>query len=302
MKIQILKFLSVVNIFFLNLYNTFISIIKIIIFSKKLIQTKLINSFNLSKNNKCIIIMNGPNLISDLGNNSWIYNEKNIFCVNNFSTTDLYQKLKPNFYMISDPAYWEKNPGDFLLDYRKKIYQSIINKTNWSLDFFIPHESFNNLNKMEIFNNKNINPILFNQTAIKGLKIFRELCYKIGLGTPTPNNVLIPALIKMINLGFKEIFILGTDHSMFKNVSVGEDNILYKDGEHFYGKGKRRKLYSYKYINGFVNDSVSLRMSEFLMSAAILFESHELINDFAKSNNVSITNLTKNSFIDSYEK
>ena len=175
-------------------------------------------------------------------------------------------------------------------------------KTNWKMNFLAPSQSIKYLKRMKIFKNENIIYAQYNQTPIEGFKLFREILYSLNLGMPTPNNVLIPALICSLNLGFKEIFIIGADHSMFKNIYVNIENKLHKQGEHFYGKGKSRILYSYKYINGYVNDSTPLRMSEFLDSAASVFTSHETIKQYSNFKKAQIFNLTKNSYIDSYDR
>ena len=53
------------------------SIFKIIIFIEKCLSLK---NINLNKKElKCILAMNGPSLMKDLDENSWIYDEKNIF-------------------------------------------------------------------------------------------------------------------------------------------------------------------------------------------------------------------------------
>ena len=302
MKLFLLKKLSLIKIFFFNIQDTLISIIRILIDTKISLTIKKNPNIGITTSPNCVLLVNGPSLNNDLKENPWIFNEKDILCVNNFATSELYTQIKPKYYMFSDPAYWGKNPGEFLINYRSKIFESIKDKTNWDMVLYHPPGADKIIKEYFINKNDKISTYEFNQTAILGFKIFREFCYKNNLGTPPPGNILIPALINMINLSYKKIYIAGTDHTMFKNIIVGEDNILYKEGDHFYGKGKKRKLYSYSYLNGMVNDQVSLRMSEFLLNAGNVFLSHEIIYEFSKSLNADIINLTKNSLIDSYSK
>ena len=280
------------------------SIEKLIIASTQFVY-KSENEYDYPKNSdstNCIILANGPSLNSDIEKFSHILDCSDILCVNNFPTTDLFEKIKPKFYMFTDPAYWGENPGEFLLNYRKLIFESIRDKTNWNMKIFHPVGSDSIIEYYELTKNKYISTYKFNYTPISGFKIFREFCYKHNIGTPMPGNILIPALINMLNKGYKYIYIAGSDHSMFKNIYIDKDNSLYKESRHFYGKGKKRKLYSYTYLNGMVNDKVGLRMSEYLFNFASVFQCHEIIEEYSKSLNTKIINLTEKSYIDSYSK
>ena len=42
------------------------------------------------------------------------------------------------------------------------------------------------------------------------------------------------ALAVSIYLGYKEIFILGIDNTMYQTVDVDQDNLIHLDGNHFY--------------------------------------------------------------------
>ena len=302
MKLFWLKKLSLIKIFFFNIQDTLISIIRIIIDTKVSLTFKKNSNIVIATSPDCVLLVNGPSLNIDLKENAWILNEKDILCVNNFATSELYTQIKPKYYMFSDPSYWGEKPGEFLLNYRSKIFESIKDKTNWDMVLYHPPGAGKIIKEYIINKNNKVSTFEFNQTSILGFKTFREFCYKNNFGTPPPGNILIPALINMINLGYKYIYIAGTDHTMFKNISVGEDNVLYKESDHFYGKSKKRKLYSHSYLNGMVNDQVGLKMSEWLLNAVNVFLSHEIIYEYSKSLNADIINLTKNSLIDSYTK
>ena len=61
-------------------------------------------------------------------------------------------------------------------------------------------------------------------TSSEGFQSFTQLAYRMAWAIPRPHNVLIPALMNSLYLGFKEIIIIGADHSWLSEISVNEKN------------------------------------------------------------------------------
>jgi len=300
-KMSIGAILVLIKEFLKETEITIFSLIKII-FESHLWKLKCKVSLNTA-NKKCVILVNGPSLNTDLEQYDWIFNEEYVWCVNSFATTELYVKIKPKFYLFSDPGWWDANPPENVKTLRKKVIERIKSNTTWNMYVFLPFGVKNTAIWKDIDKqSQNIKICEFNQTAITGFKFFRYYCYKYRLGTPTPYNVLIPTLINSLNMGFKEIFVAGADHSMFKTIFVGDDNFLYKKDEHFYAKDKARICYQYGYKYGGCNDTNPMNIAYFLETQGILFKNHQYIREYADSCNARIINLTRESFIDAYER
>ena len=45
-----------------------------------------------------------------------------------------------------------------------------------------------------------------------------------GLAMPRPHNVLIPSIMNLAYLGYKELYIVGADHSWLSEITVNENN------------------------------------------------------------------------------
>ena len=84
----------------------------------------VVNFLNkLGKSNECVVIANGPSLKESLSSPkimNFVKTRKQ-FCVNCFPATDLFDELKPNFFVLMDPFFWSKN----LSKNRIKMYTPI---------------------------------------------------------------------------------------------------------------------------------------------------------------------------------
>ena len=135
----------------------------------------------------------------------------------------------------------------------------------------------------------------FNLTPIEGFKWLSHLFYSTGLGMPRPRNVLIPALMEGIRLGYSKIYICGADHSWTKTLDVDDENFVISIQPHFYEDNEeehKRVKETYK----------GLRLHDVLGSMTIAFRSYWDIADYAHKEGVEIFNATPASMIDAFPR
>ncbi|MCF6184510.1 MAG: DUF115 domain-containing protein [Bacteroidales bacterium] len=280
------------QIFIENFLISIKSIIKVLTLSKK-------NQFPKNKTIKeeCVILGNGPSLNETVNNHSRFMSDKTLICVNHFASSELYEKLKPEIYVIIAPELWLDNVEDIYKQKGKVLFRDISTKTKWPIMLFISIGAKKYEHKFEEFKkNKNISIFYINTTGVEGFKNLIFYLYKKRLGMPRPHNVLIPSLMLSIYFRFKKIYLTGTDHDWLKYIIVGQDNKVYLTQKHFYdektatpqpmllvGKGERR-------------------LHEILDKFRISLKGYFIIREFAEQNNCQIINLTPNSFIDAFEK
>ncbi len=254
------------------------------------------------ENRKSVLLVNGPSLTKDLESHPWIMMEKNIWCVNSMATSELYDKLKPRYYVMSDPGWWMKNIPKMVEKQREETIEQILTKTKWGMKIFLPFEA----RKSSVWDNVKKKPDIeiryFNQNSIVGFRQFRNWCYCHGIGTPICGNVLIPMLINAMNVGYREIYIAGADHSMHKEIYVDRNNCLNRRDCHFYGKEEERQIYQYGYKYGMCNDKKRLRIASYFAQMSNLFMSHQHVREYADYCGARIINVTEETFIDSYER
>ena len=79
--------------------QSFIALLKVLIRSSFFIKKNSINS------QSCFILGNGPSLKNALNQYQGFLTSQVLFCVNGFSNTEYFEKLKPKYYVINAPEF-----------------------------------------------------------------------------------------------------------------------------------------------------------------------------------------------------
>jgi hypothetical protein len=263
---------------------------------KVLLLTK---SVKLPRKNhdEIIILGNGPSLNEFLNQHRDFLQNKDILAVNHFADTEIYQHIKPVYYLINVPEFWINNVDKDVLVNRNKLINNIIDKTNWQMNLILgagarQSDIWQNI----VTKNKNIKLYYINPVPVEGFRRFRYFCYRKNCGMPRPHNVLIPSLIAAINMDFKKIYIAGADHSWLPEIFVADDNTVYLTQRHFYDEKTARPDVMKKMGKN------KRKLHEILHKFMLSFQAYFDINDYAKSRKSAIYNLTKGSYIDAFQR
>jgi hypothetical protein len=247
------------------------------------------------KEEKCIVLANGPSLKTSLEKHPDFFKEHPLVCVNTFSVTKEYSILKPGNYVILDPFFW-KGKTDIILQTLRDIEE----KTTWPMNLFVPQRSsksgvFKKLQK----NNPNIKLVTFNYTVFKGFTKFAHFFYRKNLAMPQSPNVTISSLFLSVNMGYKEIYLVGADHTWHENVHVNDDNILCSRNVHFYDN---TPVTTYVPFLKEGRPDETQKTYEFFTMWARTFYGYFLINEYASKYKCRILNASEHSFIDAFER
>jgi len=216
------------------------------------------------------------------------------WCVNSFATSQLYEDLKPINYVLADPAYWEKNTSERLKKIREDLFEKIKNKTTWKLRIFVPFEAKSHLRNV-FSSSKPIEIITFNSVPVAGPKNLVAILYQLGLGMPSPQNVLIAAIYLGLRLGHKNLLIIGADHSWHESIALDNENTVSLIDKHFYGN---IPLPFYR-----DNEEIlTFTMPELFRVLAKTFEGYWALNDYANYLGAEILNASSTSFIDAFKR
>jgi len=281
------------QIFVENIVKTSLSILKIILMSDlKIHALKKDHS-----NKECYVLGNGPSLNNVLEKKLDVLKNSECFGVNFFWKSKFYNEIKPRYYVIVSTNYWVKGKIDANEVGRQQTFEFISNNTNWKMTLIVPAIARKHVEwKKIIARNKKIDIKYVNITPIEGFKSFVFFALKYNYGLPRPHNVLIPAIKIAIDLKYSKINILGADHSWLKEIFVASDNKVYLTQKHFYDN---------KPVPEVMYDGTSNRIrniADMLMKFVYSFRSYYVLEDYAKKNNVKIYNLTKDSYIDAFER
>jgi hypothetical protein len=279
----------------LNLVQSFASILKVIILSKFNNVLRL----KVNSNKDCIILGNGPSLTNSLHKYKNALKNYDLICVNNFVKSEFFYDIKPNFYIFSATILFkpENELSNSYIELRDEIFNNLKQKTNWKINLMVPFEARKSpYFKKFISENHFFNPIYFNTTPVEGLKFINNLLFKFGLGMPRPHNVLIPAIMNCIHLSYKNIYILGADHSWLNEISVNQKNEALVNQKHFYDLNESKPLKMEDYI------SRPRLLHEIIHKFYHTFKGYWEIKQYANFRNINIYNSSEYSMIDAFEK
>lgn len=261
--------------------NSIISLIKVLFLSDFSLKTAK------ASRPLCGILGNGPSLKTTLERDAEFLSQLELFAVNLFSITEQYTQLKPKNYLLLDwsfmnPDHWHGRTG----------LRGIVENTTWDLNLFVPtkmlkSEYFRN----ELAQNTHIKPIPFNYTIVTGFTGITHWLFRRGLGMPQSQNVLVATLFYALNMGFKEIYLFGADHSWHEMIKLDENNNMVVSDTHFYGQ----KDYD-------IAVQETSYMSQQLFSLHKAFYGYEVLAKYAKSLGIKVYNASVKSYVDVFEK
>ncbi|MDE6485401.1 MAG: hypothetical protein K2L14_08415 [Duncaniella sp.] len=266
--------------FFENSFLTAKGIVKIIL------QSRRCGLKAEDRRGKRLIIMgNGPSLAETISNHSDALLNSDTMAVNFAANAPEFFTLRPKYYILADPHFFSSHNDNV-----KKLKENL-SKVSWEMTLLIPH----GVSLTGLEENPCINVARFNATGVEGFDLFTRTVYSRGLAMPRPRNVLIPAIMSGILSGYKEIFIVGADHTWTQTLSVTDNNEVVSVQPHFYKESSEEK------------DRVravyrNVRMHDILYSFHVAFRAYHLIKRFADSKDVSIINATPGSFIDAFPR
>lgn len=280
-----------IQTFFKLLGQTFESIIKIVLLSKLRIAKPK------KGNPSCLIIGNGPSLNDSLSKINVDFTKIDVYCVNNFVHTELYQYIKPNYYVLSDPVLWIPDMNQHTIRFRESLFNSLAKKTQWDLTILIPFNArkYSSNWKPLIEKNSLITIKYFNNTPVNGWNFIKHLFFSLGLGLPRPHNVMIPCIYWAIQSSHEKIYILGADHGWLNEISVTEDNEVILNRSHFYQtKGVQKNML-------FLGKKIK-KLHEVIRDFHFIFLGYHELNLYAKKKKCKIFNATPNSYIDAFKR
>ena len=255
--------------------------------------------YTLSKQNKdkrCIILANGPSLKEDVDKLENLP-EVDYFVVNFFALSDHFMRLKPNYYVFADDAFWNSEEAmhrQAVIQRRELMKQ--FNRVNWEMNLFVPHKGINSPVLKNLKSNPYIKLISYNTGTFEGASRLQLFLYKKNICMPTTQNVLIPSIYLAINSGYRKIELYGADFSWTRSICVNIENLLCQIDDHFYDK-ENVKISP---VLGYVDRPY--RMHNYLNDLASMFYGCWQVRDYADALGVKILNHNKYSFIDAFDK
>lgn len=238
---------------------------------------------------KLIIMGNGPSLADNIRNDLGKLSAARTLAVNFAANADEFTLLRPDFYLLADPHFFDGRESDPNVG---KLFKRINEAVDWEMTLFIP--TSRTVNSLGITNPR-VRVERFNLVGVEGFDWLTARAYSSGAGMPRPRNVLIPAIMVGMLMGFKDIYIIGADHSWIKTLDVNERNEVVSVQPHFYkDNNEEHSRVTAVYKN--------VRLHEILMSFHVAFKAYHAIASYAATRGVNIYNSTPASYIDAFPR
>lgn len=281
--------------FIVDLFFTFLSFVRIL----KRIRKFSPNLPCSCENSKIFVLGNGPSLSENLANQTFLFQNTDCICVNCFADSAFFEVIKPKYYLLLDPIYWREGCLQMMTEERERVFSNIKTKTTWPIILLLPNDAKVTMNWSQIFQeNKNISVTFFNSLPLKGLKYFVFNFYRMNLGMPPAQNVLVAAIFLSINMAYDKIFVCGADHSWHEDLAVNQENVVCLKDRHFYDSTEPILRPWYK--GG--ADGETWKMHEILAALGRMFEGYQELEEYSRYRNVEVFNCTKHSYIDSFKR
>jgi hypothetical protein len=244
----------------------------------------------------CIVAGNGPSLKACLTTHKAILQDYPLVCVNRFAASPEFADVKPTYYFMIDPNFSRESLTEDERDVRDKLFTSLNQMATWEMHLFFPC-----LPGQAILENHfpatNLHLHMCNIFPGFTIPWIRNYVYRTGLFMPPPQNVLVAALFEAINMGYKNIYLIGAEHSWTEDMHVGDDNVLYLKHKHFSGSTE-----SIPFSKPTATRSETFKVHEIFAAFRRTFRSYWLLREYADSRGVTIYNATPDSYVDAFER
>lgn len=270
-----------------DVFETLVSFFSILVFSSFKSARRLRKMKTIGKGKDVLVLANGPSLKEVLEKKMDYLKANDCIVVNFFGNTDAFFQIRPKYYILLDPAFFQKNESKELNE-QVALLMSNFDIVDWQMTLFLPYTKSAYKMARERIKNDKIDIVVYNFARTHGFTSFQNRYYKRCLGIPSSKNVSLPAIVLMINLGYECVYLYGVEFSWLKTYRVDETNgRIYLNDGHFYEESN--KLYipkgGYKFDVGCILDAL---------------DATERIQEYALSTNTKVINRTKGSYVDAF--
>ena len=237
---------------------------------------------------RLLILGNGPSLRTTIENQSDYLKSHDSMAVNFAANTPEFRELRPKYYILMDPVFFSA-PG---VDSNVDTLWHNLKAAEWDMTLIVPRRQRRHAEQAL---NGSVRILTFNDIGLEGHPSLTNLLYRLRLGMPRPRNVLIPAIMCGLWLGYKDIEVFGADHSWMQTLSVTDDNCVVSVQPHFYSDNEAEKAR----VTAVYRD---IPLHSIVESFAIAFRGYHSIAGYARRIGANITNRTPGSMIDAFPR
>lgn len=234
---------------------------------------------------RIIIMGNGPSLNDAIAHYGKELEKGPAMAVNFAANTPVFQQLRPEFYVMVDPHFFNGLASDANV---RDLYRNL-EAVSWPMSLIVPARWDVQLD------NPNVRVLAINDVGVAGPRWLSDFALRYRWGMPRPRNVLIAAISAAIQLGFRQIDLVGADHSWLRTLDVDDQNRVVSVQPHFYAdpaseKERQATVYS------------NVTLPQILESFQVAFAAYHQLQRYAVDHGIIIRNRTPRSMIDAFPR
>lgn len=249
---------------------------------------------------KIVIIGNGPSLedTCSLYKDEILMNDR--ICVNYFASSELYEVLRPNYYIFADPAFFWIPENQ--VNSMNVLFDNLVKKTTWQLHMFVPSSAKDAPTLDILRRNKNIIIDFYNNINQDVGQMSKFEAWDKNLICPPSQNVLNVCVYLSLFWGYPETYIIGADSSFLEDIRVDQEtNELFSIDSHFY---KQNKVYSDKKLFDAKRGRIrsDWKLHNLIQAYARMFEYYADLKEYADYKGLKVYNASEYSWINCFER
>ncbi len=218
-----------------------------------------------------------------------------LFATNNFARHPSYTELKPRYYVLLDPGYWEVDR--LPKPVQQKIYatwEALAERTDWPMNIFLTRRARNTEIVKRYRQVENLKFHYFNYVIYNGFERFGHWLYSRNLAAPSMRLAGNIAVYLSLLVGAKHTYTVGIENSYIKTLVLDEENVLY------FGDGTYDDRSAETAFERF--QPVRQSLSQFLEGIISSNDNFALLDRWARSRGGAVYNATPQSMIDTLER
>lgn len=256
---------------------------------KLLLSTHKVHFPRHEQDKALLILGNGPSLSATIAKYGEYIASKDVdaIAVNFAANAPEFKLLRPKYYILADPHFFA-NTDDVNVARLIKHIQEV----DWEMTLFLPFSARKG-NNLKATNNLQIE--FYNAVGIEGFAWLEKCAFDQRRGMPRPRNVLIPAIMTGIGMGYRDIYIVGADHTWTATLHVDEENHVCSHQPHFYKEDDKE-------VKRIRTEYLKYPLHSILYSFYLAFKSYHIIEEYSQKIGVNIYNSTPGSMIDAFRR
>lgn len=250
------------------------------------------------QSDRMVVVGNGPTLNKTMELYEPQLQEADGIMVNFSANSDLYERIRPAYYLLVDPAYYTM--PNHLYDSLCALFDAIVKKTTWPMKIIMP-KCAKGCYAIERFKeNSNIEILFYEDGWMIPKEMSKYEAWDKNYISPPAQTVLNTAVWLSIYWGYKETYIVGADTSFLADLRVDQEtNILYTEDTHFYSN---KDVYKDSYDSIKKRRPIGTKLHEELFSIGTALKDYWDMKKYADWKGVKVYNASEYSWIDAFER